>query len=141
MEIINNPSQNNIKKTANINEYMKEYMRIYRLEKKDILPIKRHEYYLNNKSKWISQNKKYIKRDRSEYFKVYRESHQDKIKQNCNKYYQLHKNDIRECPVCKCMIKGIGFTNHNKTNKHKNNLVRLSSDNNKSSVVPCEINN
>ena len=62
------------------------------------------------------------KKPRTNYYKEYREKNPDMFKKNCKTYYEKNKSKVRRCELCNCDIKGMNISQHNRTNKHLENL-------------------
>ena len=68
----------------------------------------------------ISKNHK----NRSDYFKQYREKNHEKIKDDYKKYYNSKKDIIYSCDFCNCQIKGFAIYKHRKSKKHLINFTQ-----------------
>ena len=60
-------------------------------------------------------------KDRTEYYKLYREKNKVKLNENNKKHYNDKKDIVHSCNICNCNIKGFSIYRHLKSQKHIKN--------------------
>ena len=89
------------------------------------------QYYEENKDQILQQKKQYREDNKeqiAEKSKLYREANKDKIVKRDKQYYEANKEKIAEkitCPICNTEVRRSGFARHEKTKKHKLNLLEV----------------
>ena len=85
-------------------------------------------------------------KNRTEYYKLYREKNKFKLNENNKKYYNDKKDIVHSCNICDCNIKGFSIYRHLKSQKHIKNstlffMNQCSSMNKNIDDSTCELTN
>jgi hypothetical protein len=117
---------------------IKEYQKKYNIENADKVKEYHKEYYLENTNKIKEYQKKYnienadkVKERHKEYYKEYYLENADKVKEQHKEYREQNADIIKEkakksitCE-CGCELRKDTFKRHQKSQKHKNLLEKL----------------
>lgn len=98
-------------------EKLKANRKTYKAENKEIIKESGKLYYKNNKDTILDKQKQKREANKEDFLakeKIYRENNKVSIKNNAQKHYQMHKNEINEklrntvhhCDICNVDVKG-----------------------------------
>ena len=120
---------------TNKKEYFKEYNKEYNNKNADKIKERNKEYYNENADKIKENQREYQNKNADkikEYYNEYCVKNADKIKERKKEHYKKNADKINEkrklkiiCEVCEIEIAKRGLLEHTKSNKHKQNEIKL----------------